>query len=482
MTSLSLKNYDYILVGSGPTALSLAWYLSKFQKKILIIERESSAGGCHRVRRVEVNGIKYFTEHGPRIYINNYHMFQTILSDIGVSWDNIFTKYNFGMNVSLKQILSVLSMKEFVLLGYEFLKCGLSDEYAKKTSLLEFMTYHTFSKKTQETIDRICRLTDGGRIDNYTLFEFLEVFNQNFFYQTYQPRLPNDECLIKLWVDHLLKTGNVDILYNTEITNIIGNHTIEGVLITSYKGLNKQYTANKIIFTIPPRPFVNILENTSKIIPGLNALRTWSEYSSYITYIPVTLHWKKNISLPKIWGSTDTDWGIIFVVLSDYMTFVTEGSSVVISVTATLTDVKSSFTNKSADESSAEEVVQEIFRQLSSVLGSISQPDIALLSPGVYKVDNKWVTKDTAFVNTKLGHVPFVKIPTYEDVFWIGTHSGKSSYNFTSMEAAVENGIWLAKELEPGFKVESAPIITVRTVILPFFILLILFLIYKNKD
>ena len=62
--------YDYLIVGAGPCGLALAWYLSKLNKKILIVEKENTIGGCHRVRRV--NGL--FTEHGPRIYLDNYSL------------------------------------------------------------------------------------------------------------------------------------------------------------------------------------------------------------------------------------------------------------------------------------------------------------------------------------------------------------------------------------------------------------------------
>ena len=50
-----MDNYDLIIVGAGPAGLALAQCMRKTYKKILIIERESEIGGCHRVRRVDYN-------------------------------------------------------------------------------------------------------------------------------------------------------------------------------------------------------------------------------------------------------------------------------------------------------------------------------------------------------------------------------------------------------------------------------------------
>ncbi len=66
--------YDYIIIGGGPTGMTLAHLLSKYNKKVAIIEKEKELGGCHSVKRVD----NLFSEHGPRIYFDNYLMFQRI--------------------------------------------------------------------------------------------------------------------------------------------------------------------------------------------------------------------------------------------------------------------------------------------------------------------------------------------------------------------------------------------------------------------
>ena len=82
--------YDYIIVGAGPSGLALAQCCSRNGEKILIIERENTIGGCHRVRRVKYknpqgNDEMVFTEHGPRIYSNTYAVFKELQKEMKLS-------------------------------------------------------------------------------------------------------------------------------------------------------------------------------------------------------------------------------------------------------------------------------------------------------------------------------------------------------------------------------------------------------------
>lgn len=284
--------YDYIIIGTGPTGLTLAYYLAKLNYKILLLDKNSSPGGCHRVHRVH----GYFAEHGPRIYINNYFSLINLLNDMGIKFDDLFTKYDFGINISIQQVISSLSLKEIMAIVYEFLKFTINSNATRHISLMDFMTEYNFSETSKKTIDRICRLTDGGNIENYTLFEFFQVFNQNFFYQTYQPKYPNDIGLIKIWMDHIIATNNVTIHYNINITEIIEKEYI------SITDGNNIFIGEKYIFAIPPKPFVSILENSinNNMFGNITTLKSWSNKSSYIDYIPIIFHWKEKLILPKV--------------------------------------------------------------------------------------------------------------------------------------------------------------------------------------
>jgi hypothetical protein len=87
---------------------------SKSNKKILIIDREASIGGCHRVRRINTGKLgekMLFSEHGPRIYSETYLVFKELLKEMGVDFYDLFKKYDFQLTqIGGETVFSVLSM------------------------------------------------------------------------------------------------------------------------------------------------------------------------------------------------------------------------------------------------------------------------------------------------------------------------------------------------------------------------------------
>jgi len=143
---------------------------------------------------------------------------------------------------------------------------------------------------------------------------------------------------------------------------------------------------------------------------------------------------------------------VAFIVLSDYMTFDQESSITVISCTVTISDVKSSITGKTANETQTEkEIIDEVFRQLKESFPGLDTPTISLLSPEMCYNTQRWETSGNAFISSsKEDFLPFLgKIP---NLFNVGTQNGKHIYRLTSMESAVTNAVYLAHLLKPRLK------------------------------
>jgi len=62
----------------------------------------------------------------------------------------------------------------------------------------------------------------------------------------------------------------------------------------------------------------------------------------------------------------------------------------------------------------------------------------------------------------------------------VGTHSGNSQYAFTSMEAAVENGVRLLVEIEPRFKYRFKKQFTVNKLLMIIVLIILIFITFKN--
>lgn len=456
--------FDYIIIGSGPTGLTLALYLAKLKKKVLIVEKENTIGGIHRVKRH--NGL--FTEHGPRIYLDNYVNFMKILNILGTSFHQLFTKYDFQITTIGGKSIKNFSFRELAIITY---KLFTINNINKKQSVLEFAKENNFSEQAIDYMDRLCRLTDGAGIKRYTLFEFIQIINQNSLNNVYIPKLPNDIALFKIWRLKLQQLG-VKFLLNTTLIDM----SPKGRIITFAKFQNKEKSfelkAKNYILAIPPHPLIQFLEksNIKNAYGNFETLKQWAHNVRYLNYITVSFHWNKQIKLPKIWGFPSNEWGIVYVVLSDYMKFKHKDSKIVMTVSITK-HTKSSYINKTPHQCNEKELKNEILRQLKDSFPNLQKPTHAILNQHTYK-NKKWHHNDHAFMLTKYGYLdPFEK---YTNLYSCGPHNGYSTYAFTSLESAVVNAIKLIHTIEPRAK-SKFPMkdsSSLRQIILKIFILI----------
>ena len=432
------NKYDYIIVGAGPTGLTLAYLLSKYRKTVAIIEKDNIIGGCHSVKRV--NGL--FTEHGPRIYIDNYLNFTRLIENMGYNFSDLFTQYKFGKSDIFSKLSEKLTIFELFYLGIAFLT--LNGSY-KNISLKEFLDYCNFSDIAKDCLDKLGRLTDGGDYNKFTLYSFLQIINQNFLYTIYQPKLPNDKGLFKFWKKKLDEM-NVNIFLNEDIQGI---EKYNGK-ITGINTKKRKLLCDNLILAIPPYSISKLIENTNLNSAFGNNFKNWAESTNYITYIPVVFHWKDKIKLKQLWGFPDTDWGIGSIVLSDYMDFNDKRSKTVISTVITKNDI-SKYLNKTPDQiPDKKSIIKEVFRQLKTFYGDILDYDFALMEQNYYE-NKKWNSNHTAFMTTKLGFIN-AQSNKFSNLYNCGMQNGKSEYSFTSLESAVINAITLIHDLIPESK------------------------------
>jgi hypothetical protein len=479
-------NYDYTIVGGGPSGITLAYTLSSIGKKCCLIDLNVNLGGCHRVTR-STEGL--FTEHGPRIYSNSYVNTINLLKDMNLNFYDIFTPYNFTISNIQGESFKNFTLIELVKLSKEFLKIffGL-DKYSRNISVEKFMSNNGFTQKSLDYADRLCRLTDGAGSDRYSLYNFLQLVNQQYFYILYQPRKPNDTGLFKL-IQNRLELNNVDIFLQTKVLSI--NNLLNKV--ESIDCLNTQNNtflnikSKNFIFCIPPKSYLDLIKQNTEIYSSYNNIDQFVINNTYINDIPIVFHWKSKLDLPKKWGFPSTEWGIAYVILSDYMDFEDPRSQTVISTCITKLNVKSSFMDKTPDECNEIELKNEVFRQLKISYPEIQNYDYAIIHPSVKRINDKWIETDTAYVTTY--HNEYLKSNNqfYENLYFVGTHNGNSSYDFTSFESAVENALTFSHYIEPStsslkIKNRVTVIYILRIIFIIMILLVILYMINKRRQ
>ena len=486
-----MRYYDLVIVGAGPAGLALAHTSSSLYRRILIIDKETEIGGCHRVKR---NADGLFTEHGPRIYMSLYYNFFNLMNEMGLKQEDVFVQYKYSfLDVANSKLLPHYTFYELMMFTMTYLMFVIDDDYGKDISLYEYLRGYGFSLKVIDLFDRMCRFTDGGNVYTYSLNKILKITDNLPLLKIYQPKAPLDILLFSTWKRFLSNRG-VDFMLGSSIIDYdIQNNSVETVTLSN----SEKIRCCKLVFAVPPVALLNIIKYESELRNAFGYyydIERWAEKTKYIDYISITYHFKEDKHLPTINGLTfDTDWGIIFINLSDYMDnvdnvdnadiidnmsnsrdsrdsressvtsvtsvtseanealYIAKGHPTVLSVAISICDKNSRVTYKKANESSADELIKEVYRQIKeSVFPGLTDDYKAIINPNNYydPLKNKWACKDNAYFNVySEKYIPFNS--GINNLYNLGTHNGKSYISYTTIESAVSNAIYLAGELYP---------------------------------
>jgi hypothetical protein len=414
--------FDYIVVGSGPSSLSFVQTAIKANKnlKMLIIERTEALGGCHSARYE--NG--YFYQHSPVIYSTKYKNFRNLLKEMGTDFYDLFTleKKNTIVQFSSNNSFTFFDLIKITIALVLFLVY----DWTNDMSVGDFTQKYKFSKRSSDLMDKICRVSNGVNADRETLYNFLQVIQSQFTFDSFaHPKIPNDIGLFKIWKEYLMQK-NVKFILNTEIVKCSNTSTS----CTLFDKFGNTFNGKVTVFAIPPKSICKIF-NTLEMVE-------YSKKTSYNDYITIVYHFLEILNVKNNVNNiaTDTEWGISFVILSDYTKFDNPRSKTVISTSTTIFDKP--FNGKLPNECTESELKYFVFLQIKKLLGFTQDRYTAAI-----------LNKDmgSAFIKAKGTRYHDWKLNT--GVYWVGTQNGKSSFPVTSVETAVTNGIALANELVP---------------------------------
>lgn len=453
---------DYLIVGGGPSGLTVAWELAKAGFTAEILEKHSTLGGLHRVMRTD-QGL--FREHGPRIYSTSYVNFASLWAEMmadpratreaGPTFQELFTPYRFQISSIGGQTFWDMTWREKVWLTAAFLSFLVRPHTWREVTLQTFLETHQFSTSTRDYLDRVARLTDGAGADRYSMFTFFQLLNQNFLNQLLQPIQATDRQLITEWKRALAETGKVSFRLNTTVT---GWSSQDGLILENGETLRAK---RGYIFALPPQDLFAGLIQPEKFSTTTNwtadQWRQWDRSTRYDTYIPMTFHWWNFPArfMPAVYGFPKSDWGVAWIVLSDYFS---GKQGVLISASITLPNAKSTRTGLTAHQTVDEnQLKREVFRQIRQGFSDqpsgfpVGPPDYALLSPEVYYQDGQWKNRDHAWIRTTEPVTFPVDLGLADQdksrVYSVGTHNGNSPYDFTSLESAVTNALVASQQI-----------------------------------
>ena len=472
LSVMSDTPYDYVICGGGPSGITAAYALASVGKRCLLVEREGAIGGCHRAEYAH----GYWTEHSPRVYSSAYVNMKALLRRMGSSYDELFVPYPLITLAEEWSSLRQLTAREAGLLAGQMVLFvpGTNHERCRATSVEAFTAQHRFRPSSRAFLDSICRLTDGAQSNRYSMYELLQLVNQQLLTQsTSVPAVPTDQGLFRVWHAALDRTGLVDCLFHHEAERLeVGRGKDQSVRLSGVVLRDTRcgpahpprvVRGSRIFLALPPRPLYQLNERSSSMahhafLPSLADMARWQRGTGYDDGLAVVMHWDVVLELPPLWGRPNNDWGVAFMWSSHYTRFTSPHSRTVISTLITLVDTPSSATGKTANQSTRQELIDETVRQLQQIFAQSSScalppPDRALCHLGMRRVRDRWVPADTAFIAAASETAAPVHLaaasPCFPNLFNVGTQNNQSSFALTTFESATTNALALVHALEP---------------------------------
>jgi len=447
-------NYNLVIVGAGVSGLALANYALSInpKQKIIIIDKDKTIGGCHKVNRQKYKNEYYFCEHGPRSYSNNYVNFISLLKSMNINFYDLFNKNYSLFDLSNRIIFTdnVFSFTEILYIIRDFIFVIFANKHGMDTSMKTYADNNNFSQKTKDFIDLFCRTLDGGGSDRISLNQFISSSIQTMLYSIYTPKIPNDEGLFKYWKYYLTK-NKIQFILNNGVDKIIekkDKREIEKIILND----KTEIKGDRFVFAIPPSSLVKVLHNNDNkniknAFGNLDDLKEMAEKTEYDEYISMTFHWDYHLDLIDDIEKFNkyTEWGLATMNLSKSMTFKEIKSKTVISCAIIYSNIKSSYSNKTANEcDNPNELINNVYEQLRTIYKNIPKPTLFFINNYYDRKLKRWVSNEEAYI--KVPNIDYLDSTSkyYKNIYNVGTHNGKHKNSFTSAESAISNSIKLA--------------------------------------
>tara|TARA_B110000967_G_C18875927_1_gene558268 strand:- start:333 stop:1766 length:1434 start_codon:yes stop_codon:yes gene_type:complete len=467
-----MNKYDYSIVGGGPGGIYCALRLSELGHKVCLIESLESLGGCHRVRYANNSsslGGTVHTEHGPRIYLGGYVNFWEWITEIGLSRDQDFSEYEFSFShKDIRHTFLKFTTSEIINLMLAYIRhCILKIGY-DETTVLTFMNEHDFSEEGLSTLNRICRLIDGGNADKTLLGPLLDGIDIGIPYKIYEPTDAMDKLVWNKFSDKLI-TQNVDILLNTNVIKIEKN------LLFTDKG---KIESDRIIITTPPYA-TNKISGASELLGyQKEEFNKRSNFQKYESYICATVEFSTKVT--GQWGiAGEHPWQDIVIDMGSHFKN-SKGSLFIVSITRP--DKIDPETGKTANEMNETEFLNRIVSITMKRFKIQEEPIRKALSPNVSKVNGQWHEHDQAFLLSPGSWLkPDHKIGDKNNIFTTGHHIGNSYHTYNSMESTLQNAIHLLRRIEPKFTRSPHKPVALSQIIIVFIVILLILMYFKKQ-
>ncbi|ADO67046.1 hypothetical protein crov013 [Cafeteria roenbergensis virus] len=479
-----MKIYDYIIYGGGPTGMTLAYILAKNKLKVALVEKDSKMGGCWKV---EWYNNKYFTEHSPRVLMEDNSSLFKLFNQIGYDYKkNTIPTYGNLLESNFKFIK--FFYKKLLLSDYYKIIYGLTINYTNLT-VTEWLNKINISESGKKAFN-IFSILLANSPDKLLVSELFISSNFPVMFLQFK----NNEEWINL-LENKLVNLHVDIFKNHELTNLIyyiDTNKIEYSILQYNKKSINLFGKNHLL-TLPPKAMYNLLLNQIDIIrnnwPLLknNNLNKWLDDSTYYSF-GFQLHFNQSkienprldLSNKELCWSCSTEYNLILLPTSDYSKIYSKDSQIktVWSCTIVDTNVLIKKFNKTVNQMTKKEIINDIVNELLKI--TKIKPKYITFYDGLKKevINGKeqWISKDSAFSVGKSGIIPSKGL--LSNLEWIGPHN---KTGITVINKAVNVAVdWCKNKNMNVYKLDKKTDYISGLLIIVLFVLIVYYFNYKK--
>jgi len=469
--------YDYVIIGAGPTGLSLSYILAKNKYNVCLIEKYHKLGGSWNSEWIDN---KYFTENAPRVLgRNGAHM--DFLQEIGMTENDFQEIYGTIFDTNMKVFYFI--KKFFTIFDYFIFTTELLFyKLRPKNMLLQDWMNDCYLSDDAKKCLRIISITicDTPKNTNYHDF-FGSMGGSSSLVQMKEPNKWLD-----LLEDYFNSINNITIYKNTTVNSIDGDNNRVNKVTCVHNNNSININANNIVLCTQSDAIYNILKGSNYKVQNnwssLSRIKQWSEDTHY-NGIGFQLHFNQKLEFPDEWcWSCITDWNIIILPVSNWLTTYTKDKKIqtVWSCCIVDMDTKSSRINKAPYECNKEELIDEIIYQLKNKHNDMPHPTVFTFSPNLRYVDGNWVSNNTGFTRKQYDYLPMRG--QLDGLYALGCFTDPEYDTIAYMQTAIESvKIYLNKyhtNLD-GFQ-NNIEYFNLKWVIITFIIIIIIYK-YRKK-
>ena len=438
----------YIIIGAGITGLSLTYLLAINGYNVHLIEKDKQLGGSWNSQWINN---KYWSENSPRVLVYTGYL-KLLLNDLDITSKdlaNVYGNFYIQLYKILQFIIPYLNFYDIIIILYYFIKYNFF--IYENITIKQWFNKVNLSNKAKKLL---------------TIFSIL--FNDipkktnvnDFFYTLNIPstlkQYKNPNILNQKIEQKLKKYKNVKITKNTTVLKLNQKNNLINYIQCLDNNTKQIYNirCDKVILSCQTLGLLKIIQNSDYFIKNnwinYNWLKKWVNNTYYVG-VGFQLHFKEKLPSLNFCQTCSDDWVIIIEEVSNWLLIKSKNKNIntVWSCCITNLNTINKNINKTVNQCTKEEIIKESLYQINKKI-KIPKPYKITFSDGLYKKNNKWISKNTGFTRGKYDYLDIKG--NINNLYALGTFTKPINKGVAIMNHGIEASITYINKYEPKLK------------------------------